>query len=59
MFNKILIANDGSEGAAHAVSVAIKLAKVHNAELHMISVEELPRFPASVAMAETGWPTTT
>jgi len=48
MFNKILIANDGSEGAGHAVSTAIKLAKAHGSELHMISVVELPRFPASV-----------
>jgi nucleotide-binding universal stress UspA family protein len=48
MFKKILIANDGSEGAARALSAAIKLAKAHEAELHMISVEELPRFPASV-----------
>ena len=48
MYNRILIANDGSEGAARALSVAISLAKQHEAELHMISVEELPRFPASV-----------
>ena len=48
MFKKILMANDGSEGAARALSAAIKLAKEHGAELHMISVEELPRFPASV-----------
>ena len=30
------------------LSAAIKLAKEHEAELHTISVEELPRFPASV-----------
>jgi nucleotide-binding universal stress UspA family protein len=48
MFNRILIANDGSEGAARALSAAIKLAKTHDAELHMISVEEMPRFPASI-----------
>ncbi len=48
MFKKILVANDGSEGAARAVSAAIQIAKEHGAELHMISVEELPRFPASV-----------
>ncbi len=29
MFKKILIANDGSEGAARALSAAIKLAKEH------------------------------
>jgi nucleotide-binding universal stress UspA family protein len=49
VFNsRILIANDGSEGAARALSAAIKLAKIHDAELHMISVEELPAFPASI-----------
>jgi nucleotide-binding universal stress UspA family protein len=48
MFKKILIASDGSEGAARALSAAIELAKEHGADLHMISVEELPRFPASV-----------
>ncbi len=48
MFKKILIANDGSENAARALSAAIELAKEHGAGLHMISVEELPRFPASV-----------
>ncbi len=48
MFKKILIANDGSEGAARALSAAIRLAKLYDAELHMISVEELPAFPASV-----------
>jgi nucleotide-binding universal stress UspA family protein len=48
MFKKILIANDGSEGAARALSAAIKLAKEHDADLHMISAGELPRFPASV-----------
>ena len=48
MFKKILIANDGSEGAARALSAAITLAKEHGAALHMISVEEMPRFPVSV-----------
>jgi nucleotide-binding universal stress UspA family protein len=48
MFRKIIIASDGSEGAARALSAAINLAKMHNADLHMVSVEELPQFPASV-----------
>ena len=47
MFHKILIANDGSEGAGRALLAAIKLAKIHDAELHMICVEELPAFPAT------------
>jgi nucleotide-binding universal stress UspA family protein len=49
MFKKIVIGSDGSAGAARALSTAIHLAKGHGAELHMISVEELPQFPASVA----------
>jgi nucleotide-binding universal stress UspA family protein len=48
MFRSIVVASDGSEGAGRAVSAAIDLAKTHGAELHMISVEELPQFPASV-----------
>jgi nucleotide-binding universal stress UspA family protein len=48
MYKKILIANDGSEGAAKALDAAITLAKHFKAELHMVSVEELPRLPASV-----------
>jgi nucleotide-binding universal stress UspA family protein len=48
MFKKILIANDGSEGAARALSAAIRLAKERGVDLQMISVEELPSFPASV-----------
>ena len=48
MPNKILIANDGSAGAAKALSAAVALAKLEKAELHMISVEELPQFPVSI-----------
>jgi len=48
MFRNIVVASDGSEGAGRAVSAAINLAKTHSAELQMISVEELPQFPASV-----------
>jgi nucleotide-binding universal stress UspA family protein len=48
MFNRIVIANDGSGGAARALSAAIKLAKQHDAELLMVSVEEVPQLPASV-----------
>jgi nucleotide-binding universal stress UspA family protein len=48
VFEKILIANDGSDGAARALSAAISIAAQHRAALHMICVEELPNFPASV-----------
>ena len=48
MFRTIIVASDGSEGAGRAVSAAINLAKLHGAALHLVSVEELPQFPASV-----------
>ncbi len=48
MYRKILIANDGSDGARKALRTAIGLAKRLGAELHMVSVEELPRFASSV-----------
>lgn len=47
-YRKILIANDGSDGARKALLAAIGLAKLADAELHMVSVEELPRFASSV-----------
>ncbi len=48
MYKRILIANDGSAGAAKALTAAIALAKTMQAELHMILVEELPRLPDSI-----------
>jgi nucleotide-binding universal stress UspA family protein len=48
-FNKILVANDGSEGAKKALRVAVELAKRFDAELHSISVEQdLPHYAATV-----------
>ncbi len=53
MFKKILIAYDGSEGAKHALRVAIDLAKKYNAELHSISVEEgVPHYAATIGEIE-------
>ncbi len=53
MFKKILIANDGSDGAKHALKVAIDLAKKYNAELHSISVEEgVPHYAATIGEVE-------
>jgi nucleotide-binding universal stress UspA family protein len=48
MFKRIAVANDGSEGGRMALEIACDLAKLHRAALHMISVEELPDFPASI-----------
>lgn len=48
MRRKILMAHDGSEGAFKALEEAIDLAKVCGAELHMISVEEIPHYAGTV-----------
>jgi nucleotide-binding universal stress UspA family protein len=49
MFKKILVANDGSEGARKALQVAIDLAVKYGADLYSISIEEdLPKYAASV-----------
>ena len=48
MYRKILVANDGSHGALKALAAAIALAKQFGAALHMVGVEELPRFPATI-----------
>lgn len=48
MYKKILHGLDGSEGSFRALVDAIHLAKCCSAELHTISVEELPRYPGAV-----------
>jgi nucleotide-binding universal stress UspA family protein len=48
MFNTIVIANDGSDHAFRAVDLALTLAKESSAELHMISVEEIPYLPGTI-----------
>ena len=45
MFRKILHANDGSEHAFDALSLALKIAKGSGAELHMVSIEEIDYMP--------------
>jgi nucleotide-binding universal stress UspA family protein len=48
MFKHIVVANDGSDGGLKALALGCDLAKLHNANLHMISVEEIPNIPASI-----------
>jgi nucleotide-binding universal stress UspA family protein len=49
MYRRILIAYDGSEGAAKGLKAGIRLAKVHRAELYALAVEEkLPRSSATI-----------
>src|SRR6266481_6444451 len=56
MFSKILHANDGSEHASHALSLALAIAKQNNSELHMVSVEEIDYMPEYIeeVRQETG-----
>lgn len=45
ILTRILVANDGSRGARKALHVAIHRAKLHEVELHQITVKErLPRY---------------
>jgi nucleotide-binding universal stress UspA family protein len=48
VFTRIVVANDGSDGGFKALAMGCELAKRDGAALHMISVEELPDFPASI-----------
>ena len=53
LFGKILIANDGSEGARKALAAAIELAQRYESELHVITVEEhLPQHQGSIIGGE-------
>jgi nucleotide-binding universal stress UspA family protein len=56
VFSKILHANDGSEHAFRALSLAIAIAKENNSELHMVSVEEIDYMPEYIeeVREETG-----
>ena len=45
MFRNILCANDGSERAFRALTLAVTMAKENAAELHMASVEEIDYMP--------------
>jgi nucleotide-binding universal stress UspA family protein len=56
MFNTIVIANDGSDHAFRALDLALTLAKESSADLHMISVEEIPYLPGTIedVREETG-----
>jgi nucleotide-binding universal stress UspA family protein len=53
MFQKILVAHDGSAGAQKAMTVAIDLAQRCGAEIYLISViEELPKYAATIDEVE-------
>jgi nucleotide-binding universal stress UspA family protein len=56
MFGKILHANDGSEHAFNALSLALAIARQNKSELHMICVEEIDYMPEFIeeVREETG-----
>jgi len=57
MYSKILHAQDGSEGAFKALAEAIELAALSGADLHTISVEEVPHYAGTVGevIEERDW----
>jgi len=48
MYRKILVAHDGSPGAFAALTTGIDLAQKLDAEIHMISIKEIPAFPGTM-----------
>jgi len=48
MFKKILTGIDGSENAYKSLFEAIELSKRYEAELHTITVEEVPQYPGTI-----------
>jgi nucleotide-binding universal stress UspA family protein len=58
MFRKVLHANDGSEHAFNALSLAMQIAKQDQAELHMVSIEETGHMPVLAEEARTTTGTT-
>jgi nucleotide-binding universal stress UspA family protein len=53
MYRRILIAYDGSEGAAKGLKAGIRLAKIHRAELCALAVDEkVPRLTGTIDEAQ-------
>jgi nucleotide-binding universal stress UspA family protein len=52
MFNKILLAYDGSEGARFALEKLVELAKLASPELHLLAVGRIPEYAESVSETE-------
>jgi len=47
MYRRMVVGIDGSKESCRALDAAIELARAHKAELFLISVEELSRYPAA------------
>ena len=52
MFNKILLAYDGSDGAKLALEKVADLAKFASAELHLLAVGRIPEYAETVSETE-------
>lgn len=49
MFQRMLVAYDGSDGANRALKVGIEMARALHVDLHLVTVEEeLPRYAATI-----------
>jgi nucleotide-binding universal stress UspA family protein len=48
MLSRILVGLDGSKGSFKALAEALELSKRCSAELHSISVEEVPHYPGTI-----------
>ena len=48
MAKKIAIGYDGSDGSKKALTEAIRVAILENAQLYIISIEEVSRYPGTV-----------
>ncbi len=52
MFKKILLAYDGSDGARLALEKVSEIAKVADAELHLLAVGRIPEYAETVSETE-------
>jgi nucleotide-binding universal stress UspA family protein len=52
MFRRLIVGLDGSEGSRRALEAAMTLARTEKAELFLISIAELPRYPGAVDEVE-------
>lgn len=52
MFNKILLAYDGSDGARFALEKVVEIARAATAELHLLAVGRIPEYAETVSETE-------
>jgi len=48
MYRRIAVGFDGSSGSRRALEAAVDLARSDKAELFLVSIEELPRYPGAI-----------